>query len=432
MNKIGFFSTKPLRLAKIFIILFMLILIIGFTQLLGATIFSFDDDIGDIYIINSYVRQKVLLDERVDGEYEFKYEGRLEVVDKLGTSSKLIGYYNVYNKPYNSSESYQLINEKSAETSFIRRKNGEMIIDKSYLYPTVRDVPIFPEYDIKIGYEWKAKALEILNLSTLGAKNPYKIPLDVSYKYLNDEIYQEKLVAVFSVKYYFEYDLYEKPNPNSEEVRPIYITGLFEGKYYWDKKTSTPLFYDAKSIYVYLLKNSEVLEIRSLEYGEVIKEAINKEDESIDEVDNIRKEEITNDIEKELAEKQLDDDFDVLKKDEGVAINLGDVLFDFNSSKLKPEATEKLDEIVKILKRYENFKMKIEGHTDNIGNEKVNQKLSEDRANTVKDYLILKGVKPNSLSAEGFGEKHPISTNDTEEGKALNRRVEIIIITNKN
>jgi len=85
----------------------------------------------------------------------------------------------------------------------------------------------------------------------------------------------------------------------------------------------------------------------------------------------------------------------------------------------------RLEAIKEILKNYPNAKFAIEGHTDNTGSAKVNQKLSEARAKVVMDKLIEKGVNPANLTSAGFGSSKPIATNKTKEGRALNRRTEI-------
>jgi outer membrane protein OmpA-like peptidoglycan-associated protein len=85
----------------------------------------------------------------------------------------------------------------------------------------------------------------------------------------------------------------------------------------------------------------------------------------------------------------------------------------------------RLEAIKEILKNYPNAKFAIEGHTDNTGSAKVNQKLSEDRAKVVMDKLIEKGVNPANLTSAGFGSTKPVATNKTKEGRALNRRTEI-------
>lgn len=101
------------------------------------------------------------------------------------------------------------------------------------------------------------------------------------------------------------------------------------------------------------------------------------------------------------------------------------VYFDTGSDKIKAESLPKLDELVVIVKRYPGLKITVEGHTDNVGSAASNLKLSQDRVNSVKNYLISKGIEANRITATGYGETKPIATNDTPEGRAQNRRVEI-------
>jgi outer membrane protein OmpA-like peptidoglycan-associated protein len=87
-----------------------------------------------------------------------------------------------------------------------------------------------------------------------------------------------------------------------------------------------------------------------------------------------------------------------------------------------------LDEITTILGEYPNAKFSIEGHTDSVGSDVSNQKLSESRASSVMTFLIEKGVASNRLTSTGFGESKPIADNATNEGRAQNRRVEINLV----
>jgi outer membrane protein OmpA-like peptidoglycan-associated protein len=101
------------------------------------------------------------------------------------------------------------------------------------------------------------------------------------------------------------------------------------------------------------------------------------------------------------------------------------VYFDTGSDKIKAESLPRLDELVTIVKKYPGLKITVEGHTDNVGSAESNQKLSQDRVNSVKNYLTTKGIESNRITATGYGETKPIATNDTPEGRAQNRRVEI-------
>jgi outer membrane protein OmpA-like peptidoglycan-associated protein len=104
-----------------------------------------------------------------------------------------------------------------------------------------------------------------------------------------------------------------------------------------------------------------------------------------------------------------------------------DVLFDFNSSALRPESRSTLRELANNFSRYPDNRIVVEGHTDSVGSEQYNQRLSEQRAANVADYLIDNGVPASSIIVYGYGELRPKATNDTAEGRQLNRRVEIHI-----
>lgn len=109
---------------------------------------------------------------------------------------------------------------------------------------------------------------------------------------------------------------------------------------------------------------------------------------------------------------------------------LKNVFFDTKSSVLKPGSISELDNVVRLMNENPNMKIMISGFTDNVGKPEDNLKLSIGRAVAVVNYLLGKGVNNNRLSFKGFGETKPIASNDTEEGKALNRRTELTVVSN--
>jgi len=113
----------------------------------------------------------------------------------------------------------------------------------------------------------------------------------------------------------------------------------------------------------------------------------------------------------------------------GLIVNLSDVLFDTGQATLKPGAREKLSKLAGILLAYPGvYRIEIEGHTDSVGSDDSNLRLSQGRADSVHDYLLQSGVKPDRMmAARGFGESTPVAGNDTAAGRQVNRRVEIII-----
>lgn len=105
-----------------------------------------------------------------------------------------------------------------------------------------------------------------------------------------------------------------------------------------------------------------------------------------------------------------------------------DVLFSTNSAVLNPGGYSEIDRVAGVLTRYPETRISVEGHTDSQGSDAHNQKLSEDRALAVKNALVNRGVDPARIQVVGYGESRPIAGNETEAGRQLNRRVDIVIV----
>ena len=111
----------------------------------------------------------------------------------------------------------------------------------------------------------------------------------------------------------------------------------------------------------------------------------------------------------------------------GLIVNMSDVLFDSGKYTLKSGAREKLSKVAGILLAYPGLNIEVDGHTDNIGSDEFNQNLSDQRAESVRAYLVAQGVMTGSVTAKGFGKTQPVGTNDTAEGRQINRRVELVV-----
>jgi outer membrane protein OmpA-like peptidoglycan-associated protein len=110
------------------------------------------------------------------------------------------------------------------------------------------------------------------------------------------------------------------------------------------------------------------------------------------------------------------------------AFVLDNVTFETGKADLKPASYTVLDELVEYLKRKDDEKIEVGGHTDDVGKADANMILSNSRANTVRAYLLTKGIAPERVTAKGYGMDVPIAENDTDEGRAINRRTEVKII----
>jgi outer membrane protein OmpA-like peptidoglycan-associated protein len=111
----------------------------------------------------------------------------------------------------------------------------------------------------------------------------------------------------------------------------------------------------------------------------------------------------------------------------GLIVNMSDVLFDTGKYTLKPGAREKLAKVAGILLAYPGLKVQVEGYTDSTGTPEFNQRLSEQRSMTVRDYLVAQGINLNNVTAQGFGQNNPVASNSTASGRQQNRRVQMVV-----
>ncbi len=133
--------------------------------------------------------------------------------------------------------------------------------------------------------------------------------------------------------------------------------------------------------------------------------------------------------EAELRRETAGTGIDVSRDGDVIKLNLPDgVTFDFAKYDLKPQFYPALNTIASTLKEYNQTIVEVSGHTDSVGSDAANQTLSERRANAVSSYLIGQGVQRERFEVVGMGERYPVANNDTDSGRALNRRVEIRLL----
>lgn len=130
--------------------------------------------------------------------------------------------------------------------------------------------------------------------------------------------------------------------------------------------------------------------------------------------------------ERELREKTAGTGIEVNRVGDDIVLSMPDnVTFDFNSYVLKPEFRPSVEQVANTLKAYPSTFVDVYGHTDSVGSAAVNQRLSEQRAQTVANTLVSMGVQEARIATRGYGFTMPVASNDTDEGRARNRRVEI-------
>lgn len=111
----------------------------------------------------------------------------------------------------------------------------------------------------------------------------------------------------------------------------------------------------------------------------------------------------------------------------GVVVNLSDILFDTNKATLKPDAKLTIAKLTGVLSVFPKLNLRVEGYTDSTGTDEINNKLSRERAASVVEFLQVEGIAGSRITSEGYGSKYPVASNETKEGKAKNRRVEIVL-----
>lgn len=138
--------------------------------------------------------------------------------------------------------------------------------------------------------------------------------------------------------------------------------------------------------------------------------------------------------EAERAKAEVDEllnqlsDLKAKQTERGIVLTMGDVLFAFDKATLSPEAFRNVDKLVDFLQKHPNRSVLIEGHTDSVGSDEYNLNLSEKRADAVKNALVSKGVGEERITPKGYGKKYPVASNNTSEGRQLNRRVEVVVL----
>lgn len=130
--------------------------------------------------------------------------------------------------------------------------------------------------------------------------------------------------------------------------------------------------------------------------------------------------------------KELGQVAETKRVDDGIIVTMKDkILFDFNSAELKASSRASLQKMADVFEKYDKTNLTVTGHTDNVGSADYNLKLSERRAKAVADYLVTLGMPHGRMRIMGFGFERPVASNDSAEGRAQNRRVEIHIVPNE-
>lgn len=297
---------------------------------------------------------------------------------------------------------------------FSRKKNGELTISDDIYMPTVRNVPVFPDKKIKIGETWTAKGKEVQDVrKAFNMDRALIFPFEATYTYKEDTTIDGKKLNVILVEYEFSYEATDEVlNAGQTLTQSV---GWSKQTLYWDNNKGLLDHYDEE----FLIKIADLYNNLYVFTGTAHAE--------LTEFTSLNDEATAKQLQETLDKLKLTD-ISVKKGDKGLTISMENIQFEPDSDRLMDSEKAKLKKIGELLKKYSNDLL-ITGHCAERGTASARQKLSEERAEAVASYLIDLGVRDQyHIFTQGKGSREPVASNNTEEGRAKNRRVEITIM----
>ena len=403
-----------------------ILFIFGASSSLYAEVFRFRFKDGDTYRINSTVTEDVYLNGQFAHQAYITNRVTVEVSDVQPASNgkpfSALHTCTFMTSEQNSNRTFSWGREYPSV--FRRDEFGIYTIGEQYFMPVVRDVPVFPQHDVKKGESWRHSASEAHDLrDNFNIQKPFVVPVDVTYTYQGPTQREGKTYQLIEVNYDLYYDIPLKNLQNRRNgnaalpmLYPVRTMGYSKQQLYWDNEAGLLPYYDEVFTIMMELNTGAVIEYRGSAKAEIT--ALQRMD----------KEEIAGVLDKNIRDMGISNTT-VEKTDEGITISLENIQFEPDSARLLPAEKEKIEKIGKLLSAYPDYELLISGHTALAGKAEDRQVLSEQRAAAVANYLVELGVREqHHIFTRGFGAEKPVAPNTTEANRARNRRVEITVL----
>ena len=392
-----------------------------------AEVLTFKYKKGDSYRTLSKVHEDVLVNNKMNHHAEIitRISAKITDVHADGSGVCEAVFMSSENSTSTSNGKHFTWGEEY-KSVFTRSARGEYTMEDIYFMPVVRDCPIFPDKAIKPGDTWTAEGHEAHDLRrTFGIQKPFQVPFAASYEYKGIVKDGKRTFNVIDVKYnlYFESpktaaragDGTISAETASLLNRPAVTMGYSHQTLYWDNERGELDHYNEDFRIIIETYYGDRFTFQGTAEAEVTEFTRTNDDTTMKKI-------------QDTVEKLGLEDVSVKKGEKGLTISLDKIQFLADSSVLRDSEKRKLDKIAGILKNYNNDLL-ITGHTALRGNERDRQILSEERAQSVADYLIALGVRDAyHVFTQGKGATEPVATNQTEAGRTKNRRVEITIM----
>ncbi|AEF83398.1 OmpA family protein [Leadbettera azotonutricia] len=379
----------------------------------SADQFAYKHKAGDKYRIISTVNEDVYIDRRLSHKAEIINRIAVDVVAVVNNKGGHKAVFQTAEKATGTAAGRGFQWSREYQSEFDRNPQGYLDIDAKYFMPVVRNVPVFPDKDLKPGETWTAEGHEMHDFrDSFGIAEPYRIPFTANYTFLGTREWKGKTYPAFSVSY----RIFAEPAAVQGRTWPRRILGSSDQTVYWDSDLGQAAAYEEHFRMVFDLSDGRIVEYRGRANAEIV------------EAPAMDKEKIASEIANEIAQIP---DATVRVVDEGVTISLENIQFEPDSAVLRQSERGKLDRIASILSRYPERDILVGGHTALAGTAEMRSQLSAERAGAVAEYLISKKVRAaDRVVVQGYGAERPLGDNRTEAGRQRNRRVEITILEN--
>ncbi len=376
--------------------------------------FKFINETGRKIRIKNLIQQDIYRNGIFYKNINSMYKALLEVTSVSNNLGLYNGKYYYYEKNEDLNESYQL--KDVYESRFYQDEQGVMQISPEFIMPSLRSIPTFPTNDLKPGDSWKASGEEI-HEGIFVKENILLFNINVNYIYLGDENIDNRICSKISIDYHVFH--YPKKDPDI-----FSFTGYSHSIYYWDITNNFPLFYNENYAFMITLHNGETVFYTGTSEGKA---------DSVSNIPDPQKAAIIDEISNKVIHpfSSKNPGISIKETVDGIIVSLGNILFDVNDDAIKKEFEKKLDNLAEVMRKYPQMDILVSGYTDSTGTESYNQLLSENRAKSVSDYLLKKGIDPSRISYIGNGSSDPVAENSTDEGRMKNRRVEIKLLTDE-
>lgn len=393
----------------------MLVFAVG--AVLPAEEFRFNHKTGDQYRIVTTVDEDVFLNGQYSHSADILNRVAVKVLDESDDAGLINATFLVSERAGGLNTAYQWSNEYESE--FWRDSLGYYDIDPGYIMPTVRNIPVFPERDVSPGDSWLGMAEEVHDFTeNFHMAEPLRFPVHVSYTYTGRETKDGKELAVISINYNVFHRTGYRSTGNVHDLTPVRISGTSEQTFYWDPALGLPHSYTEEFDIVLELASGDTVEYTGTAEGFLYP------------AESMNRTRLADELRQGLEDGGVED-VDVEEVDEGVTLSMKNIQFLPDSAELMPQEKRKLNAIAELLNRYPDRDILITGHTALARTAELRQQLSEVRARVVADYLIGIGCRTEEhIITRGMGARVPLGDNNTEEGRRLNRRVEITILEN--